>query len=56
MEWFIDSEEMYKLTDLQHQTVTIEGTETVTQLTWASGIPAGERRTLKGIRIIKPDS
>ena len=52
MEWFINNDEIYKLTDLQHRTITIEGTETVTQLTWASGIPAGERRILKDITII----
>jgi len=51
-EWYIDSNDIHKLTDLQHQTVTVEGAETVIQLTWASGRPAGERRTLKDITII----
>ena len=52
MEWYIDKDDNQKLKDLQHRTVTIEGTETVQALTFANGRPAGERRALKNIRII----
>jgi hypothetical protein len=51
-EWYIDREEVYKLADLQQRQVTVEGTETVTELTWANGRSAGERRTLRDIVII----
>jgi hypothetical protein len=51
-EWYVDRDEMFKLADLQHRMVTIEGTETVAQLFWANGRPAGERRILKDINII----
>ena len=51
-EWYIAKEDEYKLTDLQQQTVTVEGIETVEKLTFASGLPAGERRTLKNIKLI----
>ena len=52
MEWYIDKNDEHKLGNLQHQTVTVEGTETVMPLTFANGRPAGERRTLRNIRII----
>ena len=52
MEWYIAKDEEPKLKNLQHQNVTVEGTETVTELHFASGIPAGIRRTLTNIRII----
>jgi len=52
MEWYIDREEHQKLFDFQQRTVTIEGVETVMTLTFANGLPAGERRTLKNIKII----
>ena len=51
-EWYIDKEDVQKLKDLQQRTVTVEGTETVKTITYASGRSAGERRTLKNIRII----
>ena len=51
-EWYIDKEDESKLKDLQHRTVIVEGTETVEQLTYANGRSAGERRTLKNIRIV----
>jgi hypothetical protein len=51
-EWYIPRDEQYKLNDLQHQTVKVEGEETVTELKFASGLPAGTRRELKNIRII----
>jgi len=51
-EWYIAKEDEYKLRDLQQQIVTVEGIETVEKLTFASGLPAGERRTLKNIKLI----
>ena len=52
MEWYITPEEDYLLNDLQHQTVIIEGEETVTVLKFANGHIAGERRTLSNIKIV----
>ncbi|MCL2440921.1 MAG: hypothetical protein FWD14_04210 [Treponema sp.] len=52
MEWHVSREERDILHDLQHRTVTVEGTETVTELTFANGFPAGVRRELRNIRII----
>jgi hypothetical protein len=52
-EWYIDRDDQHILKDLQHRTVTVEGNETVMALTFANGRPAGERRTLKNIRIIR---
>ena len=51
-EWYINRDEMGKLMDLQQMNVTVEGLETVMELTFASGIPAGERRILRNISII----
>jgi len=51
-EWYAARDEMDKLHNLQHQTVTVEGTETVMELTFASGISAGVRRELSNIKII----
>ena len=51
-EWYAAAEEKEKLINLQHRTVTVEGEETVTELAFASGIPAGKRRELKNISII----
>lgn len=53
--WYIARDEMNKLYDLQHRTVTVEGEETVTELMFGNGIPAGTRRNLKNIRIISVD-
>jgi hypothetical protein len=50
--WVIAKGEMGKLHDLQHRTVTVEGEETVTELRFANGLPAGLRRELRNIRII----
>jgi len=50
--WFINREEINKLYDLQHQTVTVEGEETVTELHFANGMSAGMRRELRNVRII----
>ena len=51
-EWYIDKNDELLFKDLQHRTVTVEGLESIEQLTFASGVPAGERRTLKYIKII----
>jgi hypothetical protein len=53
--WYIAREEMDKLYDLQHRTVTVEGEETVTELKFGNGMSAGTRRDLKNIRIISVD-
>jgi len=52
MEWHIAKDEINKLFDLQHRTVTVEGQETVTELRFANGLPAGTRRELRNIRIV----
>ena len=52
VEWYIASGEERLLLLLQHQLVTVEGIETVEDLWFASGLYAGERRTLSNIRII----
>jgi hypothetical protein len=51
-EWYVAEDEINKLKDLQHRTVTVEGIETVIDLKFASGLPAGKRRELKKIKII----
>jgi uncharacterized protein YfeS len=53
--WYIARDEADKLHDLQHRTVTVEGEETVTELKFGNGLPAGIRRDLKNIRIISVD-
>jgi hypothetical protein len=50
--WFIERDEMNKLRDLQHKTVTVEGEETVMELKFGNGMSAGTRRDLKNIKII----
>jgi hypothetical protein len=50
--WVIAKDEMNKLHDLQHRTVTVEGEQTVTELFFANGLSAGIRRELKNIKII----
>jgi len=52
MTWYIADNEMNKLHDLQYRTVTMEGEETVKELRFGNGMPAGTRRTLKNIKII----
>jgi len=52
-EWYISREEDRLLRDLQHQTVTVEGYESVYELRFANGLYAGQRRTLKDIKILK---
>lgn len=51
-QWYIASQEAEKLHDLQHQTVKVEGEETVSQQTSASGRLTLTRRELKNIKII----
>ena len=51
-EWHIDREEKFLFDELQHQTVIVDGIETVTELRFANGVYAGERRTLNNIKII----
>jgi hypothetical protein len=55
MLWYIAREEMDKLHDLQHRTVTVEGEETVRELKFGNGLSAGTRRDLKNIRILSVD-
>jgi len=50
--WYIAKEDADKLKELQHQTVTVEGIETVRELKFANGMPAGRRRELRDIKII----
>ena len=50
--WYVAADEINKLMELQHQTVTLEAEETVTELKFANGMSAGTRRELKNIRII----
>ena len=52
-EWYIEKKDGQKLKDHQQRTVTVEGVETVTELTFANGRSAGTRRTLSKIKIIK---
>ena len=54
-QWFISREEMYKLHDLQQQTVTVEGEESLEERRFANGEIAGMRRELRNIRIIPVD-
>ena len=51
-EWYVSREDDRLLKELQHRTVTVEGYETVIELRFANGLPAGQRRTLKDIKII----
>ena len=51
-DWYIAKDEENKLKHLQQRTVTVEGTETVHTLYFANKRPAGERRTLRNIKVI----
>jgi len=55
-EWYVAKEDQQKLWDLQQRVVTVEGSETVTRLTFVNGFSAGERRTLKDIKIISVET
>jgi len=56
MEWHIAQDEAQKLHELQHRTVTVEGVETVTEMKFANGLPAGTRRDLKNVKIISVEN
>ena len=51
-QWFIARDDRDKLHDLQHQTVTVEGEETIIELRFANNQFAGYRRNLRNIKII----
>ena len=51
-QWFIARDDRDKLHDLQHQTVTVEGEETIMELRFANNQFAGYRRNLRNIKII----
>jgi hypothetical protein len=51
-EWHVSWEEDRLLRELQHRTVTVEGYESVFELRFANGFYAGQRRTLKDIKIL----
>lgn len=51
-EWFIHKDESEKLFNLQQQKVVVEGIEEIFEMTFASGLPAGTRRTLRNVKII----
>jgi hypothetical protein len=53
--WHIDRKEESKLRDLQQQFVTLEGTESYTDRTFANGFPAGRQYSLKEIKLIEKD-
>ena len=55
-QWYIAKEDERKLTDLQYRTVTVEGAETVEELTFVNGRSAGKRRILSRIKIIAIDN
>ncbi|MDR2602246.1 MAG: hypothetical protein LBC53_07330 [Spirochaetaceae bacterium] len=52
-EWFISKEDESKLLDFQQQFVTVEGVETYADLSFANGLSAGRRYTLKNIKLIE---
>jgi len=54
-QWYIAKEEMQKLNAFQQQTVTVEGEETIRELRWANGRPAGKRRYLHNIKLMTPE-
>jgi len=50
--WHVAADEIDKLIEMQHRTVTLEAEETVTEIRFANGTSAGKRRELRNIRII----
>jgi hypothetical protein len=50
-EWYIEKEEESKLLEFQQQLVTVEGTESYRDLTFANGSPAGRRYTLRDVKV-----
>jgi len=55
IQWYIDREDVDKLRDLQHRTVTVEAEETVRPMTFANGRSAGVRHELRNITIINTE-
>jgi len=51
-EWYVSREDEHLLKELQHRNVTVEGYESVFELRFANGLYAGQRRTLKKIKIL----
>jgi hypothetical protein len=51
-EWFIDRDEQPLLAEFQQRVVIVEGTESYVDLTFANGVPAGRRYTLKNIHLV----
>jgi hypothetical protein len=51
-EWYIEKEDEKALWDFQQQAITVEGTETYRDQTFANGVSAGRRYSLKNIKII----
>jgi hypothetical protein len=51
-EWYVEKEDEKALWDFQQQTITVEGMETYRDLTFANGMSAGRRYSLKNIKII----
>jgi hypothetical protein len=54
-EWYIGKDEQSLLMEFQQRVVTVEGTESYADLTFANGMPAGRRYTLKNIRLVSAD-
>lgn len=50
-EWYAAAEERDKLYEFQHHAVTVEAEETIIELRFANGQPAGIRRELRNIKI-----
>jgi hypothetical protein len=51
-EWYIEKDEMDKLHNYQHRTVTVEGVETLSDVEMGNGRLVVTRRELKKIKII----
>jgi hypothetical protein len=50
--WHIAADEIHKLIEMQHSLVILEAEETLIELRFANGMPAGTRRELRNVRII----
>jgi hypothetical protein len=53
-EWHMDKKDQDKFRNLQQQTVTVEGEESVEEITFSNGRSAGKRYMLRNIKIIDP--
>ena len=51
-EWVVSREEEHKLKNHQQRTVIVQGSETVYELKFANGMPAGQQRIIKNIKIL----